>query len=249
MDLTNIQPINVFEPQGSNTAQFSHHKDWIALYPEGSVLSRKLPLFGVYVPAKKLTKKTKTPQCGRCFGWHNERACARASRCRLCGSTQHLENEHISCDPTRPHDCPPRCINCHGPHPADALECLFRPKKDNSVPSKSEAARIRQMASAASLRIKVAHCSIISTQAPTGTVQTEVAIPSTPTEVRRLFTEYPSPSANRFAPCQPKPRNVVISANQKWIHEYQAHISKNPLHQRGVLLICAQNRSPTCFQH
>ena len=68
MGLANIQLINVFEPQGSNTAQFSHHKDWTALYPEGSILARKLPLFGVYVPAKKLIKKTKMPQCEWCFG-------------------------------------------------------------------------------------------------------------------------------------------------------------------------------------
>ena len=158
------------QPQVSNTAQFSHHQDWIALYLEGSLLARKLPLFGVYVPDKKLTEKTKRPQCGRCFGWHNERTCVWSPRCRLCGSTQHLGNEYISCEPTRPHDYPPRCINCLDPHPTDGLECLFRPKKDNSDPSKSEATRIRKMASAFRLRIEAAHRSIISTQTPTGTV-------------------------------------------------------------------------------
>lgn len=163
LELTNIAPLKVLDSRGSSETEFSDKKSWIVIYLRGNKLSRNLPLFGVRVRVKHLPRRLKTPQCGNCFGWHNERAYARLPRCRLCGSTQYLEIDHVSCDPTRNNQCPPKCVNCHGPHAADSLECLIRPRKDQSMPSKSEIAQIRQAASAAKLRIKAAHCESVKT--------------------------------------------------------------------------------------
>lgn len=129
-DLTKVSPINVLEPRSSIKSQYSKTKDWIVLYPEGAPLSRNLPLFGVRVHAKLLPKRIKSPQCGKCFGWHNKRACARKCICTICGSCRHAESGHESYDPKREHPFPPKCANCHGPHPANSLECLIRPRKD-----------------------------------------------------------------------------------------------------------------------
>lgn len=202
-DLTNVAPINVLKSRGSSNPEFYHQKNWIVLYPIGSTLSKLLPLFGVRVPTKLLPQKIKTPQCGRCFGWHNERSCARIPRCRICGSTQHLEAGHTSCNPSEDHFCPPKCANCHGPHPADSLECLIRPRKDNSLPPKQQIAQIRQAASAARFRLKAVHCGVMENQtrasAPSNNNETP-ALPKTPPTVRRLFTESPSITSGRFAP-------------------------------------------------
>lgn len=96
-DLTNITPISVIE--GKNTKNFTHiyQKNWAFLHPEGSLLSRDIPLFGVWVQTKLLPKKTRAPQYSRCFGWHNERSYVRSPRCRICGSAQQLESSDISC--------------------------------------------------------------------------------------------------------------------------------------------------------
>lgn len=163
--LTNVAPLNVLESRSQYDSKYSPSKSWVVLYPKGPTLSKVLPLFGVRVPVKILPQRLRTPQCGRCFGWHNERACARLPRCRLCASTQHLESGHTSCDPTKKHLCPPKCANCHGPHPADSLECLIRPRKDNTLPGKAQMSEIRQAAAAARLRLKAAHCGVMGGQA------------------------------------------------------------------------------------
>ena len=83
-DLTNVPPIKVLESRGSNITEFSPKRNWIVLYPKGPTLSKVLPLFRARIPVKLLPPKFKTPQCGKCFGWHNERACSRLPRCRIC---------------------------------------------------------------------------------------------------------------------------------------------------------------------
>lgn len=137
LDTTNIQPANILETRCSSDFNYLTNENWIALFPEGSLIPKNIPLFGVRAHAKFLPKKTKLPQCGRCFAWHNERSCARIPRCRLYSSTKLVENNHTICDPTRPHDCPPKCANCQGPHPVDSLECLICPRKDSTLPTKS----------------------------------------------------------------------------------------------------------------
>lgn len=75
-DLTKVASISVLEPRNASKAEYAAHKDWVVLFPEESTsLSRNLPLFGTRVQSKLLPKKTKLPQCSKCFGWHNERAC------------------------------------------------------------------------------------------------------------------------------------------------------------------------------
>lgn len=190
-DLTNVRPVNVLECQSSTDKQFSHKKNWIVFYPEGASLSKSLPLFGARVPVKLLPKRIKTPQCGNCFGWHNERACSRTARCRICGSTQHVETNHTTCDPTRAHECPPKCVNCHGPYPADSLECLIPPRKDSSLPNKAQITQIRKAASAARLRLKTAHCGALGRQ----NTNCENTIPATQTPLGTL-----SPGQETFKP-------------------------------------------------
>lgn len=187
-------------------SEYMYQKNWVTLYPEGFLLPKNIPLFGVRVQTKLLPKKSKTPQCSKCFGWHNERSCSRPQRCRICGSTKHVENEHASCAPETEHKCPPKCANCHGPHPADSLECLIRPKKDQKLPTRSEIAKIRQAASAARMRLVAAHCKPISTQQSTQVTTaddyTNNAPPTTPQATRRLFSVSPSPARGRFAVLQ-----------------------------------------------
>ncbi|KAI0993874.1 hypothetical protein K3495_g14310 [Podosphaera aphanis] len=198
MEMTEISATTIAEALTALT-----NKNWIVLYPKGSTLSKLLPLFGVRVPTKLLPQKFKTPQCVRCFGWDNERSCARIPRCRICGSTQHLEAGHTSCDPSKDHFCPPKCASCHGPLPADSLECLIRPRKDNSLPPKQQIAQIRQAAAAARFRLKAAHCGVMENQtrasAPSNINETP-ALTKTPPTVGRLFTESPSMTSDRFAP-------------------------------------------------
>lgn len=136
-DLTNFKLVSVTECKSSAEQQFTDKGNWIVLYPEGTLLSKIIPLFGVRVITKMLPKNTRIPQCGRCFGWHNERAYTRVPRCRICSSTKHTENGHTIFDLSRPHECPPNCVNCHGPYSADSLQRIIRPKKNNKLPSKN----------------------------------------------------------------------------------------------------------------
>ncbi|KAI0998686.1 hypothetical protein K3495_g9510 [Podosphaera aphanis] len=67
-DLTNVPPISVLESRGSDNSDLSPKKNWTVLYPKGPTLSKILPLFGVRIPAKILPPRSRTPQCGLCFG-------------------------------------------------------------------------------------------------------------------------------------------------------------------------------------
>lgn len=196
-DLTNMAPINVLESRGSANNEYIPVKSWIVIYPKGSTLSRVLPLFGARVPAKILPQRFRTPQCGKCFGWHNERACSRLPRCRICASTNHIESGHTSCDPNRDHVCPPKCANCHGPHTADSLECLIRPNKNNKLPSKVQISEIRKAAAAVRLRLRAAYCENIESHATTA-IQNN----------NDLFSDSPSTSGGKFAALAPDSSHV-----------------------------------------
>lgn len=121
------------------------------------------------------------------------------SRCRIYGSTKHIENEHTICDPSRPQECPPRCVNCHGPHPVDSMQCLTRFRNDNKLPSKSEIAQIRKISSASKLRLKNAYCVVISASTSATNKNQTLPILSTPHTVRKLFTESPCNTRGIFA--------------------------------------------------
>jgi hypothetical protein len=151
-------PTQVVETKNSIEASYTFSATWIARFPSDvTSLPRSPLLFGARASVRVLPKKISIVQCSRCLSWHNARTCARLPRCRLCGSTTHVEEGHTACSDTT-HSCPPRCLHCHGPHPADSLECLLRPKPQQTALTKQQKAQIRQSCSAARLRIKAANC-------------------------------------------------------------------------------------------
>ena len=94
----------------------------------------------------------------------------------------------------------------------DSLECLIRPKRDNYFPTKSEAARIHQVALAARLRIKSAHRNIISSSPRIAISQSLNVISSTPNNESGIFTQSSTPTGNRFASLSnPTHKNSVSS--------------------------------------
>jgi hypothetical protein len=165
-DELNESPVQITETRHSNEASYTFSSTWIARFPsEAAPLPRSLLLLGARASIKLLPKKVAVVQCNRCWMWHNERSCARLARCRLCGSTTHIESEHTLCSPIA-HPCPPRCFHCHGPHPSDSLECLLRPKPNQTALTKQQKAQIRQSCSAAFLRMKAANCTSLVTPTP-----------------------------------------------------------------------------------
>jgi hypothetical protein len=157
-------PSQVAETRNSIETPYTFSSSWIARFPSNvTTLPQSLLLFGARASVKLLPKKVAVIQCNRCWLWHNERSCARLARCRLCGSTAHSEKEHTVCSTTA-HSYPPRCFHCHGPHPADSLECLLRPKPNQAALTKQQKSQIRQSCSAAFLRIKAANCGTRATQ-------------------------------------------------------------------------------------
>ena len=150
-EATGFNPISVTETTASTSNSTSPSSSWFVNFPEGvnASLPRQLRLFGTVTNARLLAKKTTIIQCNKCWKWHNARSCARPPRCRLCGSTEHLEEGHSNrCVVPNPHQCPPRCLHCHGPHPADHSDCLLRPSKARAVLSKSQISEIRRSCSA-----------------------------------------------------------------------------------------------------
>ncbi|KAI1005054.1 hypothetical protein K3495_g3162 [Podosphaera aphanis] len=221
VNLTHVAPLKVLESRGTLASEFSPCKSWIVLYPQASNLARSLPIFGVRATTKLLPQRTKIPQCGRCYGWHNERSCARVPRCRICSSSLHLEANHISCNPAVAHVCPPKCVNCHGPHPADSLECLLRPKKDNTFPNKQQTSTIRQAAAAARLRLKAAHCGVVNSQA----AETSNSVAATP----------PATLATDKRPVDFYRQRRALEAAELWKSRPRLpHISEGQIHIRWV---------------
>lgn len=188
-----IAPAQVAETRNSIEAAHTFSSTWIARFPDGTTTLPQAPLlFGARASVKLLPKKLAVIQCLRCFMWHNERTCARAARCRLCGSTSHAENEHAPCSTTA-HSCPPRCFHCHGPHPADSIECLLRPKSNQIPLTKQQKSQIRQACSAAYLRVKATSCGMKAAMETSPKPSMEVDAPS------------PTPSA------PPRPRTPPAS--------------------------------------
>ncbi len=100
-------------------------------------------------PVRKCERKATIIQCERCHGFHSTRICIKAIRCSHCAATSHQTGDHPAkqCQSNDPHhQCPPRCANCLGPHPATDISCLLRPKQKNGVvthPSRERTKDIR----------------------------------------------------------------------------------------------------------
>jgi len=156
-EATGTTPALINQTKASEETPHDYSSNWIVRVPsDAKQLPRSLLLFGMRATARPLPNRTNIPQCSRCLHWHNERSCARAARCRICGSTEHAEDLHPKCHGD-PHQCVARCIHCHGPHPADSLECLLRPQPNKKPLSKAQKAQIRQSSAAARLRL-LAQC-------------------------------------------------------------------------------------------
>jgi hypothetical protein len=149
-EATKLSPASVTETTFSISNPTLPYSCWFINFPEGTptTIPSRLRLFGTTAIATHLPRKTNIVQCNRCWMWHNARSCARPPRCRLCGSTEHLEEGHSNrCNAPTPHTCPPRCLHCHGPHPADFTDCPLRSRPGNS-PSKLQRSEIRSSCSA-----------------------------------------------------------------------------------------------------
>ncbi|EED14697.1 polymerase, putative [Talaromyces stipitatus ATCC 10500] len=143
---TGYRPISVSETTASAANVNSPSSSWFINFSEDSKasLSTWLRLFGTITNARFLTRKVTIIQCNRCWKWHNARSCARSPRCRLCGLSEHIEEEHNnSCSTPNPYCYPPRCFYCHGPHPADFTDCPLRPKA-GTTRTKAQRAEIRK---------------------------------------------------------------------------------------------------------
>lgn len=150
-EATGTTPAAATQTKASLNTPYNYSTDWIVRFPENTPpLPRNLSILGVRASVRVLPNRVKIIQCDRCFQWHNKRSCARPARCRLCGSAEHTEDNHPNCS-LELHQCPPRCLHCHGPHPADSPECLLRPTPKGNKLSKQQIARIRQTCAKARL--------------------------------------------------------------------------------------------------
>ena len=133
-------PVAIQASQDNDQNVRSPSTTWIVRFPEShNRLPRALYLFGCRTYVRLLPRRTTIIHCTRCWLWHISRSCAAAPRCSLCGSTQHTKENHgCLCAATGDHVCPPRCIHCHGPHPADSLNCPLRPNQSSAPKSKSQ---------------------------------------------------------------------------------------------------------------
>ena len=209
-EVTGTTPVQAHETASSAANPHEPTATWLAKFPnEASLNLRKLRLFGMIVNARLLPRRESVIQCGRCFQWHNERSCARPHRCRLCGSTKHLEAAHPTCDGSS-HECPPRCIHCHGPHPADDPTCPLRPRPNQRRATKGTRAELRSAGAAARLASRAkSGCgrAVTSGEAPQTTseaMDTDAPIqrprtPTTPTTSRAPTMAPVTKKANRTA--------------------------------------------------
>lgn len=149
-------PIRCAEAPASAANTNNYSTSWFVNFREGDdvQLPRNLHLLGVQGTAKLMARKVSTIQCSRCFQWHNERACARAARCRLCGSTKHAETNHSTqcTNSADGHACPLRCLHCLAPHAADSPDCLLRRNPKSARLAKSQRNQIRSAGAAARMR-------------------------------------------------------------------------------------------------
>ncbi|EED11470.1 polymerase, putative [Talaromyces stipitatus ATCC 10500] len=143
---TGYRPISVSKTTASAANVNSPSSSWFINFSEDSKasLSTRLHLFGTITNACFLTRKVTIIQYNHCWKWHNAQSCAQSPRCRLCGSLEHIEEEHNnSCSTLNPHCCPLRCFHCHGPHLADFTDCPLRPKA-GTTRTKAQRAEIRK---------------------------------------------------------------------------------------------------------
>lgn len=196
-EATGVTPAHIAQTPASIANPQDYASSWIVRVPStSSKLARTIILFGVRASVKLLPQRTTIIQCHRCFQWHNERICARSQRCRLCGSTEHAEADHPSCNSVM-HNCPPRCLHCYGPHPADSVECLLRPQPNKTPLTKTQKAQVRQSCTAARIQLcQAAGCKTktLSKSPNPETTQPAILVPYTqpPMETAAIIAQVPN---------------------------------------------------------
>lgn len=162
-------------------------------------LDKTLRILGVRAAALLVVRKPRISQCTRCFQWHNARTCSRPERCRICGSNNHTQDAHTTrCKAALPHTCPPRCLHCGGPHPADDKSCPLRPSQ-KGLKSKAERQTLQPIAKAARKRAVIAAGCSHKGPADTRMADESPTTPRTPTRARSPNIP-PSAPATRFRP-------------------------------------------------
>ncbi|KAI0995073.1 hypothetical protein K3495_g13108 [Podosphaera aphanis] len=149
-----VAPMAIQASRNNDSNQTSSSTALIARFPESHQrLPRTLFLFGCRTQAKPPPRRRTTAQCSRCWLWHNTRACASDPKYRLCGSSNHSENQHSNnCAVSGAgHTCPNRCINCHGLYPANDSTCELRLKASIPPLTKAQVSSVRCVCAAARL--------------------------------------------------------------------------------------------------
>jgi hypothetical protein len=213
-----ITPIAVTKTPYSTSNPYLASSSWFVNFPEGtntSVVPHQLRLFGIVTTARLLARKTSIVQCSRCWDWHNTRCCARPPKCRLCGSSKHLEEgHHNSCDAPSPHQCPSRCLHCHGPHPADSPTCLLRPDQGRTALTKGQKLEIRKTCSAALSQARLEKGCQTHTPPPSlqaVSTQGDMAIDTTATPDDMAIDTTATPVCSTAPFSQPLPRTTTPS--------------------------------------
>lgn len=237
-------PANITQTPASVATPHDYSSSWIARFPINTpALPRNILLLGARASIKYLPKRTTTIQCKRCFQWHNDRICARTQRCRLCGSTVHTEPNHPACSPS-PHSCPPRCLHCHGPHPADSLECLLRPNPKKTKLTKQQTAQIRQTCAAARIQLcQAASCQTksqpdSSNQASREATLSAILIPGTQYPTENASTAIQDPSTQDSIEATPP---VTQVPNSQPIRTNPIRTSKASIYKKAFPSLSSSN--------
>lgn len=196
-DYTGQQPIQSAETRPSKESGLFNTSWTVHFLADGHrTLHRSLRILGTVVQTREVKSKPRTVQCTRCYQWHNSRTCSRPQLCNICGSQGHAAVAHTpSCHAIGPHECPPKCLHCKGPHLADDLSCPLRP-----VPlrpkTKPEIATILTASKAARKRAIVASNCV---HTPSPDVVMASSRPVTPTQppVRAVIAP-PTLTSSRF---------------------------------------------------
>jgi hypothetical protein len=213
LEATGLTPVSVTETTFSISNPTLPYSCWFANFAEGTptTVPRQLRLFGTVATATHLPRKSAIVQCSRCWMWHNARSCARPPKCRLCGSTEHSEEGHSNrCDTPSPHICPPRCLHCLGPHPADSTDCLLR-RRPGNAPTKLQRAEIRASGASKYARTKTEAGCCKSPCAPAEQMAIDAVEATIPDA--GPAPEAPSPPARPTTPSpQPPPHQPPLTA-------------------------------------
>lgn len=125
-EVESITGTKLCRAQWTRASQQDHVREGTAIISLKEEDTKRFPgrtrLFGQAVAVQPLRRRTQIAQCDRCHGFHSSKTCARAPKCVNCAKLAH--GEHCQ--------SPATCINCHGPHAANAPSCAARPKRNRN---------------------------------------------------------------------------------------------------------------------